>query len=370
MSGGAGRAGGRPGFLFVTCQIGAERAVKHELAQQWPDFRLAYSRPGFLTFKLPAAGELRADFDLGSVFARAYAFSLGRVNGQELDEMAERVWEFPPPRTPQRIHVWQRDSVKPGEQGFATPVNALAYEVAERIGRACRARRRLASDATDLARPAQPGETVLDCVIVGPHEWWVGYHQVRDTASAWSGGAIPVHSPPDAVSRAFLKMEESLCWSALPIPVGARCAELGSAPGGASQALLRRGMRVLGIDPAEMHPAVLAHPNFTHLRRRVNQVRRREFRRIRWLMADMNVAPTYTLDAVEAIVTHPEIHIRGMLLTLKLVRWELASQVPRFLDRVRSWGYNQVRARQLLYHRQEICVAALRRPFTKTPVRR
>jgi len=129
-------------------------------------------------------------------------------------------------------------------------------------------------------------------------------------------------------------------------------------------------MRVLGIDPAEMHPAVLAHPNFTHLRRRVNQVRRREFRRIRWLMADMNVAPTYTLDAVEAIVTHPEIHIRGMLLTLKLVRWELASQVPRFLDRVRSWGYNQVRARQLLYHRQEICVAALRRPFTKTPVRR
>ena len=42
-----------PSFLFVTCQAGAERAVKAELARRWPDFRLAFSRKGFLTFKLP-----------------------------------------------------------------------------------------------------------------------------------------------------------------------------------------------------------------------------------------------------------------------------------------------------------------------------
>ena len=35
---------------------------------------------------------------------------------------------------------------------------------------------------------------------------------------------------------------------------GARWAELGSAPGGASQALLQRGYHVLGIDPAAMDP--------------------------------------------------------------------------------------------------------------------
>ncbi len=116
-----------------------------------------------------------------------------------------------------------------------------------------------------------------------------------------------------------------------------------------------------------MAPAVLEHPHFTHIRRRSTQVRRREFRKIRWLTADMNVAPDYTLDAVEAIVTHPQINIRGLLLTLKLPEWRLAARVPEFLDRVRSWGYNVVRARQLQYNRREVCVAALQQPFRRKP---
>jgi 23S rRNA (cytidine2498-2'-O)-methyltransferase len=110
-----------------------------------------------------------------------------------------------------------------------------------------------------------------------------------------------------------------------------------------------------------MAPSVLENPNFTHIRRRVIQVRRRDFRKIRWLTADMNVAPNYTLDAVEAIVTEPTVHIRGLLLTLKLTDWRLADHIPEYLDRIRSWGYEVVRARQLVYNRQEICVAAMNR---------
>ncbi len=45
----------------------------------------------------------------------------------------------------------------------------------------------------------------------------------------------------------------------------------------------------------------------------------------------MNVAPNFTLDAIEAIVIHPEVNIRGMLLTLKLPEWRLASAIPAFL---------------------------------------
>jgi len=167
-----------------------------------------------------------------------------------------------------------------------------------------------------------------------------------------------------------LKMEESLRWSELPIADGARCAEIGSAPGGASQALLDRGIVVTGIDPAEMAPEVLQYPNFTHLRRRANQVKRREFRKIRWLTADMNVAPRYTLDVVEEIVTHPQINIRGMLLTLKLFEWELAEEIPQCLARIRGWGYNSVHARQLQYNRREICVAAMQKPFRRKPISR
>ena len=114
-----------------------------------------------------------------------------------------------------------------------------------------------------------------------------------------AGGIIPLELPPHAVSRAWLKMEEALRWSQLPMEPGSRCVEIGSSPGGASQALLDRGLIVIGVDPAEMDPAVAAHPNFTHLRKRASEVRRKEFRKVRWLTADMNVAPNYTLDAVE-----------------------------------------------------------------------
>lgn len=206
---------------------------------------------------------------------------------------------------------------------------------------------------------------VLDCVLVAPDEWWVGYHRAGQSASCWPGGIPPLQLPPHAVSRAWLKTEEALRWSELPIARGARVVELGSAPGGSTQALLARGLEVVGIDPGAMHPSVLGEAGFTHLRRRVRQVRRREFRKTRWLLADMKVAPNCTLDAVEAIVAHPQVNIRGMLLTLKLPDWNLAAELPGYLQRIRTWGYNVVRARQLAYNRQEVCVAALMKPFLR-----
>jgi 23S rRNA (cytidine2498-2'-O)-methyltransferase len=166
--------------------------------------------------------------------------------------------------------------------------------------------------------------------------------------------------PTEAVSRAYLKMAEALAWSRMPTKQGEQWAEIGSAPGGASQALLKEGVNVIGIDPAEMDPAVIANPNFTHWKKRGADVRRREFRGVKYLAADINVAPNYTLDTVENIVTHPEVNIRGLLLTLKLLEWKLADELPAYLDRIRGWGYRTVRARQLSHNRQELCVAARR----------
>jgi len=349
-----------PKFLFVTCQVGAERAVKTEAARLG-DFRVAFSRPGFLTFKMPAAAELPDDFKLRSAFARSHGFSLGGVRGSSGESMAQEVWRVFGAHSCRRIHVWPRDAAPPGEHGFEPGVTDECRQIKELLRQACPRPEMLAPDDADSRRPAPRGEPILDCVVVEPDHWWVGFHRARSFASRWPGGMMPLDLPPDAVSRAWLKMEEALRWSRLPIPAGARVAEIGSAPGGASQALLARGLLVAGIDPAAMAPIVLAHPRFRHIRRRAAQVRRREFRKFRWLTADMNVAPNYTLDVVEDIVTHREVRVRGMLLTLKLFEWELAERLPEYIERIRSWGYNLVRARQLQHNHQEVCVAVLRR---------
>jgi 23S rRNA (cytidine2498-2'-O)-methyltransferase len=395
-------------FLFITCQIGAERAVKAELAQHWGDFRFAYSRPGFLTFKLPDKHRLADDFELHSVFARAYGFSLGKVKGQDHAEMAQEAWKLLGHRKVERIHVWARDEAEAGDHGYEPSITPQALEVHARLLEHWPGRKLpyngadkgdspifaypltpgpspktgegrntwlpakigaipklLAPKAADMLRSARRGEYILDCVLVEPNEWWIGFHRADQMATRWPGGMLALELPASAVSRAWLKMEEALRWSQLPIPSGAHIAEIGSAPGGASQALLARGMIVTGIDPAEMHADVLKDPHFTHLRRRSTQVRRREFRKIRWLTVDMNVAPSYTLDAVEAIVLHPQVSIRGMILTLKLPEWSLAASVPEYIDRVKSWGYNIVRARQLQNNRREICLAAMQKPFRR-----
>jgi 23S rRNA (cytidine2498-2'-O)-methyltransferase len=354
-----------PDFLFITCQIGAEPAVKAELARRWPGFRFAFSRPGFLTFKLPEEHGLAVDFDLESVFARAYGFSLGKATGNDDEALADSVWKLAGVRRVQRVHVWQRDRAEAGARGYEPSITPEAIAMHRLLLERCPCKQSLGTEADDPLRPAKLHEKVLDCIFVAPGEWWVGHHGVGPTASRYPGGMMALELPEDAVSRAWLKMEEGLRWSRLPMPNDARVAEIGSAPGGASQALLARGCEVIGIDPAEMALEVLAHSRFRHVRKRSTQVRRREFRKIRWLTADMNVAPNYTLAAVEEIVTHPEVNIRGLLLTLKLPQWSLAKDVPEYLERIRSWGYNQVMARQLQHNRREICVAALQSPFRR-----
>ena len=140
--------------------------------------------------------------------------------------------------------------------------------------------------------------------------------------------------PAEAVSCAYAKMEETLAVVRLADPAPASEWSRSAARGGAQPALLARGLVVTGIDPAQVAPQVLAHPRFTHVRKRGADVRRREFRGIDWLAVNMNVAPAFTLDTVEAIVTHPEVNIRGLLVTLKLLDWQLADEIPSYLERV------------------------------------
>jgi 23S rRNA (cytidine2498-2'-O)-methyltransferase len=347
-------------YLFAICQVGAENALKSELKREWPQLHLSYSRRGLVTFKWVGEGILADDLDLRSTFARCHGFSLGRVNGTEAAAMAREVWRIAEGRDYSHVHVWQRDPCPPGQHGFEPGVSELAEEVSRHVI-AARPERGLPQRPLLANVRARPGDYVLDCVLVEPNEWIAGYHRVTSVPARYPGGVcLSARREVVPISRAYWKMREALTWSQLPLVRGDRCVEIGSAPGGAAQALLAAGLRVTGIDPAEMDESVLRHPRFTHVRKRAADVKRREFRGVRWLMADSNVVPGQTLKSIEDIVTHREVHIRGLLLTLKLSEWKLADQIGDFVARVRRWGYHYVRTRQLAFNRQEICLVALR----------
>jgi 23S rRNA (cytidine2498-2'-O)-methyltransferase len=357
-------------FVFMTCRPGAEAALKQEVARLEPDWRLAFSRSGFLTFKLcgdPCIDE-RQLAERHWTLAHAHGFSWDRQTGPQLRALVERVWGMDDVRTQLEfapiadIHVWEpipAPGLEP-DAGFASTPLCQEVESALRAA-APESCPKLRRTSKGVRRPAPRNGRVLDVVILSPSEWWIGHHCAVTWTQRWPGGVIPVSAPAHAVSRAYAKLEEAIAWSGLPISAGDECVEIGCAPGGASQSLLDRGLFVTGIDPAEVDPTLLAHPKFRQLKKRGHDVRRHEFLGVRWLLADMNIAPQDTLDEVEAIVTHRGVTIQGMVLTLKLADWSLAERVPDYVGRVRGWGYRDVRVRQLTTGGQEVCLVALRR---------
>lgn len=350
-------------FLFVCCQAGAEATVKSDLVRESSQWRLAFSRPGFVTFKLPP-NEFHNNPQLKSAFARTYGWSIGRTEAGDISAACDLLLG----QRVHHIHVWPRDICLPGDRGFQPGPTEECNEIGARLLAAARSRG-IANAKVTVNRQAKIGQTVLDCVVVDQNQWWIGHHTVSCFGQQWPGGVPAINRPESIVSRAYMKMDEALQWSRLPIQKGDAVVEIGSAPGGACQRLLEAGLRVTGVDPSEMDASILKHPNFTHFRKRGSDVRRRDYRDFKWLMADSNVAPNHTLDTVEAIVTHELTNLRGFLLTLKLLEWKLVDEVPEFLQRVRSWGYEYVRCRQLAFQRQEICVAALKTRSMRRPRR-
>lgn len=349
--------------MFASCQRGAEGALKSEVAARTPAFRFAFSRPGFVTFKLPEESRPQDLFSRQWVFARTHGISLGNVSGTDLRALADEVWQMPQlgKRVVHDLHVWQPDADAPGQHGFEPGSTPLAAEIENALRQSAPAdSERLRLEAVRPRRRTGRNRNVIDVVVVEPGEWWIGWHRVATPQHQWPGGVPPLALPPHTVSRAYLKLEEALRWSNFPLTERDEWVEIGCAPGGACQALLDRGQFVTGIDPAEVDEAVLAHERFRHLRMRGNEVRRREFQDVNWLAADLNVAPSYTLDTVEAIVTHPGTTIRGLVLTLKLPDWKLAERLPEFVERIRGWGYRDVRARQFAFSGREVGVVALR----------
>ena len=352
-----------PQFAFAACQHGAEAVLKTDLAKRAPTWRPAFSRPGFVTFKNEQPVTKLDGFQLSSAFARTSGLSLGSVEGETPAELAAAVWQLPEvaaARATVRLidwHVWQRDVVAPGERGFEPGPTPVSQEAEAALRAAA------PEDFPEVApgpHVTPRNRWVLDVIVVEPNHWWVGCHYSASRPACWPGGVPPIELPEHAVSRAYLKMSEALWWSALPASRGEQVVELGCAPGGASQALLDAGLLVIGVDPARVAVELQENPLFQHVCRRVSEAPRSLFKEARWLTADMNVAPAYTLDAVESVVTQPGMHVRGMLLTLKLPEWQLVEELPNYLARIQSWGYRDVRVRQLAFNRQELCVAALR----------
>jgi len=358
-------------YLYVCLQVGAERALKEELALTHPELRFAYSRPGFVTFKTSKPAGLPPDFELNSVFARTWGFSIGAQKSLADAAAATQSLAASLGVGTLGLHVWEKDEHTVGEE----PLGFVAGTTVEP------ARARFSGLAGELLdADSSKHEWILDLMTsIGTEEVWLGFHHrkmgSRSRCSNQPGGAIPVQMPEDSPSRAFIKLEQALHWSGLSPKAGEHALEIGSAPGGAAYALLLRDLKLTGIDPGLMDPMLRTRfpGRLRHIKTSVSQVSLRDLpEAIDWLVLDINAKPRVTLTLVADLLKHAEtafLPLKGMVLTLKINDWKLARFIPEWVEYIGElaapFGLTQVRATQLPANKQEICVVARRRPVVQ-----
>ncbi len=346
--------------MMASCHQGAELPLKAEMAAQ--GWKLAFSRPGIVTFKHERDGVSETEMPR-AIFARTSTWSLGNAASDQTAELTEKIVTLLDEKLPGRsfdaLHLWARDRLPAGERGFEPGIEPLATAVASDVHQRLHAAGRIRGERAN--EYLQIGDSALDVVMVDAGRWMVGWHRAdKFLPSRWPGGFPPIDFEYDCISRAYFKAAEAFLWSGLPIRPGDVAVEIGSAPGGAVQRMLELGMKVIGVDPADMDPEIAENPNFRHIRARGGDVKRTEYSDAKWLLVDSNVRPDKTLVTVANIVSNRRVGIEGMLLTMKIGRYDQSDRIPGWCRTIRSWGFSRIEARQLATGRCEVCIAAAR----------
>lgn len=340
-------------YAFVVTRTGCEALLKREVSRTRPEFRPAFSRKGLVTFRVPEEETLETLSRWPVVFGRVRGLTLRRID--DLAGLPAAVAEAVAPwrgKGPVRLHVFDRDGDDPRDD--RRPFQDLARTLRDRL-RESAPPGTFHGDAT-----ARVEDLVLDVLVMGPREVLLGLHRHHGDQSPHPGACPPLDPPAAVPSRAWWKLEEALLRTGLHPRAGEKAVDLGCSPGGASLALMHRGLEVWGVDPTPVDPSLVlgnGPGRFTQIQRPVQAVHPGDLpREFQWMVVDINEGPDRVLPEVRRLAQGR--HLRGLLVTVKANRLEVADRIPIIEAFLRDLGFRQVRLFQGYHHHREFMAAA------------
>lgn len=201
---------------------------------------------------------------------------------------------------------------------------------------------------------------VISVVCVGD-EAYFGVSKPEQNLSSWPGGERRFARLPEMVSRAEFKLLEALETFGVALPESGTALDLGAAPGGWTRLLLENGLRVVAVDPANLHSSLEGQPRLEHFRGYTENYLElaRSHRRIfdvicNDMRMDARQAAQLMLQASDFLSP------KGFALTSLKLPHETARMHPlKIMNEaleIMGRGYSEVRARQLFHNRQEVTV--------------
>jgi len=326
----------RSPFLIVLAREGQEEFVKNEFGIRFLGAKFSFSRPGFLSFKQSEAmtgeaAEWRQALIANLIFPLRTGFFAGKWTAEKglalRPDFSFAAGGF---RHVHGIDVFTKKN--PKAEG-ATLV-LTAHDFAARFPEALAGLTATAEWGGEWNTCAGAGERILNVIAVSDKEVWFALTDLRDSEFGWPGGESRIERSPDSPSRASVKMEEAIAllerkMGGTFFKPGERVIEVGSAPGGAVHSLLSRGLKVTGVDRAEMAAGVLMHPNFVRIDSSIGDWMFPESTSAEWLVLDMNAEPKIALREVRPLVDYLKRGLKGVFFTLKLNQVDFALAAER-----------------------------------------
>jgi 23S rRNA (cytidine2498-2'-O)-methyltransferase len=312
--------------------------LKYEVLSRHPELRFAFSRPGLITFK--AERDLTAGAPIDSHLAVLSGLSLG--GAKTLDDIApvvQKAWPSPPEL---RAYAWP--TAEDDEPNDPSELVHVEEHVRAQLETAPSAEHELGI----LVPPALHPE----------YGYWAF---VRATGAPTLTERV---TPPEASpSRAYSKLVEALTHFQIRLEAGQSVLELGAAPGGATLALLERGMSVVAVDPAKMDARLAPTAEekglfLRHIERTAQSLTAADVSGVpspvRWLVSDMNVAPPIAVQQILRARALVKKTLRGAILTLKLNDTAAVDTLPKVLMELEQAFGQAPKVAHLPSHRREV----------------
>lgn len=205
-------------------------------------------------------------------------------------------------------------------------------------------------DKIEFKKDNKNPEQVIS-IFINKNKCFIGFSETKYNLSKWNGGEVR-YSYNNCISRAEFKLMELFDFISIEKFNYKTALDLGCAPGGWSKVLLDKGLKVVGVDPAQVDKSLLDNKNFTHFNGLSENFKKINKNNFDIIVNDMKIGYKNSIKIIKSFLKN--LNENGIvIMTIKLFKNEDAEEA---INTMKDNFQNIILIKQLYHNRSEFTV--------------